>query len=155
MEICLYEPMIAQNAGTLTRLCACFNIPISIIEPASFIIGCREFKRAGMDYIDKTSVNLYSSFYNYKNIKENSRIILLDTKANNMYYDFIFEKNDCLIVGSESTGVPDDVYNECEYKVKIPMNNNTRSLNVAISAAIVLSEALRQNKYFTLNSKSE
>lgn len=155
MEICLYEPMIAQNAGTLTRLCACFNIPISIIEPASFIIGCREFKRAGMDYIDKACVNLYSSFYNYKNIKENRRIILLDTKANTMYYDFIFEKNDCLMVGSESTGVPDDVYNECEYKVKIPMNNNTRSLNVAISAAIVLSEALRQNKYFTLNSKSE
>ena len=145
--------MIAQNAGTLTRLCACLNIHISIIEPASFIIGCKEFKRAGMDYIDKTKVNLYSSFQHYKESKKNNRIILLDTKATTMYYDFIFEKDDCLMVGSESTGVPDDIYNECEYKVKIPMSSNTRSLNVAVSAAIVLSEALRQNEYFSINSK--
>lgn len=152
MELCLYQPMIAQNAGTLTRLCACFSIPMSIIEPASFIIGCKEFKRAGMDYIDKTKVNLYDSFQHYKDNKKNNRIILLDTKATTMYYDFIFEKNDCLMVGSESTGVPDNIYEDCEYKVKIPMNSNTRSLNVAISAAIVLSEALRQNNYFSINS---
>ena len=145
--------MIAQNAGTLTRLCACFNIPMSIIEPASFIIGCKEFKRAGMDYIDKTKVNLYSSFNHYKESKKDNRIILLDTKATTMYYDFIFEKDDCLMVGSESTGVPYNIYNECEHKVKIPMNSNTRSLNVAISAAIVLSEALRQKEYFSINSK--
>ena len=106
-----------------------------------------------MDYIDKTKVNLYSSFQHYKESKKNNRIILLDIKATTMYYDFIFEKDDCLMVGSESTGVPDDIYNECEYKVKIPMNSNTRSLNVAVSAAIVLSEALRQNEYFSINSK--
>ena len=154
MELCLYQPMIAQNAGTLTRLCACFNIPISIIEPASFIIGDKKFKRAGMDYIDKTTINLYDSFEQYKEINKNNRIILLDTKATTMYYDFLFDKNDCLMVGSESTGVPDSVYNNCEYKVKIPMNSNTRSLNVAISAAVVLSEALRQNNYFSIkNSK--
>lgn len=152
MELCLHEPMIAQNAGTLTRLCACFNIPMSIIEPASFIIGCKEFKRSGMDYIDRAKINLYESFQHYKNSKGNNRIILLDTKATTMYYDFLFEKNDCLMVGSESTGVPDNIYEECEYKVKIPMNSNTRSLNVAISAAIVLSEALRQNNYFSVNS---
>ncbi len=152
MELCLYQPMIAQNAGTLTRLCACFNIPISIIEPASFIIGDKKFKRAGMDYIDKTTINLYDSFEQYKEINKNNRIILLDTKATTMYYDFLFDKNDCLMVGSESTGVPDSVYNNCEYKVKIPMNSNTRSLNVAISAAIVLSEALRQKNYFSIKN---
>ena len=152
MEICLYMPMIAQNAGTLTRLCACFNIPISIIEPASFIIGDKKFKRAGMDYIDKTKINLYDSFAQYKEINKNNRIVLLDTKAPVMYYDFVFDKKDCLMVGSESTGVPDSVYNTCKYKVKIPMNNNTRSLNVAISAAIVISEALRQNNYFSINN---
>lgn len=151
MEVCLYEPMIAQNAGTLTRLCACFNIPISIIEPASFIIGCKEFKRAGMDYIDKTKLKLYDSFQNYKDNNKNNRIILLDTKATTIYYDFLFKKNDCLLAGSESTGVPDSIYEECEYKVKIPMNNNTRSINLAISVAIVLSEALRQTKYFSID----
>ncbi|MBR1944631.1 MAG: tRNA methyltransferase [Alphaproteobacteria bacterium] len=142
--------MIAQNAGTLARLCACFNIPMSIIEPASFIIGCKEFKRAGMDYIDKTTVKLYDSFESYKKININNRIILLDTKATDMYYDFIFNENDCIMVGSESTGVPDTIYNTCQYKLKIPMNKNTRSLNVAISAAIVLSEALRQLNYFSV-----
>ncbi len=152
MELCLYEPMIAQNAGTLTRLCACFNIPISIIEPASFVIGCKKFKRAGMDYIDRTKIKLYDSFQLYKEINTNNRIVLLDTKATTMYYDFVFETNDCLMVGSESTGVPDGVYEECKYKVKIPMFENTRSLNVAISAAIVLSEALRQTKYFSINN---
>ena len=152
MELCLYEPMIAQNAGTLTRLCACFNIPISIIEPASFVIGDKKFKRGGMDYIDRAKINLYESFQHYKNANKNNRIVLLDTKATTMYYDFIFTNNDCLMVGSESTGVPDSIYEECEYKVKIPMNSNTRSLNVSISAAIVLSEALRQNNYFSINS---
>ena len=152
MELCLYEPMIAQNAGTLTRLCACFNMPISIIEPASFIIGKKEFKRAGMDYIDKTKIQLYDSFQQYMKTNCNNRIILLDTKTTTIYYDFIFEKTDCLMVGSESTGVPGDIYNACKYKVKIPMNSNTRSLNVAISAAIVMSEALRQNGYFSINN---
>ena len=142
--------MIAQNAGTLVRMCACFNIPISIIEPASFILGNKGFKRAGMDYIDKTNIKLYDSFQDYQQSNMNNRIILLDTKANDIYYDFIFKKDDCIVVGSESTGVPDNIYNTCQYKLKIPMCNNTRSLNVAISAAIVLSEALRQLNYFSI-----
>ncbi len=150
MELCLFEPMIAQNAGTLARLCACFNIPISIIEPASFILGNKGFKRAGMDYIDKTTIKLYNSFQDYRQNNTNNRIVLLDTKSDNLYYDFIFKKNDCIMVGSESTGVPDNIYNACQYKLKIPMCNNTRSLNVAISAAIVLSEALRQLNYFSI-----
>ena len=150
MELCLFEPEIAQNAGTLTRLCACFNITINIIEPASFIIGDKEFKRSGMDYIKKTQIKLYDSFVDYKLQHTNNRIILLDVKATNMYYDFRFKYNDCLVVGKESTGVPDEVYNQCDSQIKIPMHKNTRSLNVAISAAIVLSEALRQLDYFTI-----
>lgn len=150
MELCLFEPMIAQNAGTLVRLCACFNVPISIIEPASFILGNKGFKRAGMDYIDKTTIKLYNSFQDYQQSNINNRIVLLDTKANSMYYNFIFKETDCIMVGSESTGVPDNIYDKCQYKLKIPMCNNTRSLNVAISAAIVLSEALRQLNYFSI-----
>ena len=152
MELCLFEPMIAQNAGTLVRLCACFNVPISIIEPASFILGNKGFKRAGMDYIDKSTIKLYGSFQDYKTNNLNNRIVLLDTKADEMYYDFIFEKTDCIMVGSESTGVPDRIYNESQYKLKIPMCSSTRSLNVAISAAIVLSEALRQLNYFSIKT---
>lgn len=146
----MYEPEIAQNAGTLVRLCACFNIPIGIIEPASFVFNNKKFKRSGMDYINKADINLYESFSSYQKLHAKNRTILLDVKATTMYYDFQFDKTDCLLVGTESTGVPSSVFTNCTNQIKIPMNSNTRSLNVAISAAIVLAEALRQLDYFSL-----
>lgn len=143
MEICLFEPEIAQNTGTIARLCACFDVTLNIIEPASFILSDKGFKRAGMDYINKTNIKLHSSFWEFKN-NYNGRIILLDTKATTLYCDFSYASTDCIMLGRESSGVPSDVYNSCDEKVLIPMKNETRSLNVAISAAIGLSEAIRQ-----------
>lgn len=147
MELCLFEPEIAQNAGTIARLCTCFDVTLNIIEPASFILSDKGFKRAGMDYINKTDVKLHNSFFEFKK-NYNGRIILLDTKATTLYYDFEYISTDCIMLGRESTGVPDDVYKGCDEKVLIPMKNNSRSLNVAISAAIGLSEAMRQISKF-------
>lgn len=143
MEICLFEPEIAKNTGTIARLCTCFDVTLNIIEPASFILSDKGFKRSGMDYINKTTIKLHSSFFEFKN-NYNGRIILLDTKAATLYYDFKYQPTDCIMLGKESTGVPDDIYEICDEKVLIPMKNNSRSLNVAISAAIGLSEAIRQ-----------
>ena len=146
MEVCLFEPEIAQNAGTIARLCTCFGVPMNIIEPASFIIGSRDFRRAGMDYIDRTKIRCHNSF---KGFRQNfgGRIVLLDVKATLPYFEFNYEPNDCIMVGKESTGVPDDIYEFCDEKIIIPMKEGSRSLNVAISLAIGLSEALRQINY--------
>ncbi len=146
MEICLFEPEIAQNAGTIARLCACFGVNLNIIEPASFIMGDKGFKRAGMDYIEKADIKLHDSFSEFKK-NHNGRIILLDVKAKIPYYNIKYNKTDCIMLGRESTGVPDEVYNLCDEKILIPMSNGTRSLNVSISAAIGLSEAIRQINY--------
>ena len=143
MELCLFEPEIAQNTGTIARLCACFDVVLNIIEPASFILSDKGFKRAGMDYISKVNIKLHNSFLEFKN-NFNGRIILLDTKATTLYYNINYMPTDCIMLGRESTGVPDEIYKACNEKVLIPMKNNTRSLNVAISAAIGLSEAIRQ-----------
>lgn len=143
MELCLFEPEIAQNTGTITRLCACFDVVLNIVEPASFILSDKGFKRAGMDYISKVNIKLHNSFLEFKN-NFNGRIILLDTKATMLYYSINYMPTDCIMLGRESTGVPDEIYKACDEKVLIPMKNNTRSLNVAISAAIGLSEAMRQ-----------
>lgn len=143
MEVCFFEPEIAQNAGTIARLCACFGVNLNIIEPASFIIGDKGFRRAGMDYIEKIDIRLHDSFIDFRK-SYHGRIILLDVKATRPYYDINYEASDCIMVGKESTGVPDEVYKLCDEKVLIPMVQGVRSLNVAISAAIGLSEAIRQ-----------
>ena len=148
MELVQFEPEIAQNTGTLVRLCACFNIPFGIVQPASFILSDKRFKRASMDYVNFAKIKLYNSFEDLKN--SHKRIVLLDVKASTNYYEFQYCENDCLMVGRESTGVPDEIYFQCDEHVVIPMRSSARSLNVAISAAIVLSESLRQLKYTTL-----
>ncbi len=147
MEVCLFEPEIAQNAGTIARLCTCFDVTLNIIEPTSFVLSDKGFKRAGMDYINKTDIKLHTSFFEFKK-NYNGRIILLDTKATTLYYAFEYISTDCIMLGRESAGVPDEVFNACNARVLIPMKNNSRSLNVAISAAIGLSEAMRQISKF-------
>ena len=147
MELCMFEPEIAQNAGTLARLCACLCVGFNIIEPASFIIDDKKFKRAGMDYIEKADIKLHNSFGDFKKFHQ-GRIILLDTKAKKKYYDLEYQASDCIMVGKESTGVPDAVFDMCDEQVLIPMQENVRSINVAISAAIGISEALRQTRLF-------
>lgn len=147
MELCIFEPEIAQNAGTLARLCACFGVRLNIIEPASFIIDDKKFKRAGMDYIEKADIKLHSSFDEFRE-NYSGRIILLDVKAKKKYFDFKYESSDCIMVGKESTGVPDEVFKMCDEQILIPMKENVRSINVALSAAIGLSEAMRQTELF-------
>lgn len=149
MEICLFEPEIAQNAGTLARLCACFGLALNIIEPASFVLSDRNFQRAGMDYIERTVIRCHSDFNSFRqNYK--GRMVLLDTKADIPYSSFSFNRADCLLAGRESSGVPDDVYRSCDEAVFIPMKPGCRSLNVAVSVAMVVGEALRQNNWLGL-----
>lgn len=143
MHVCLFEPEIPQNAGTIARMCSCFDVPMHIIEPASFVIDDKKFKRSGMDYINRVQLFKHSSFQNFKKCSP-GRIILLDVKAKTFYFDFKFNQTDCLMAGRESDGVPNEIFDLCDEKVVIPMSPENRSINVAISMGIVLSEALRQ-----------
>lgn len=144
MKLALFQPEIPQNVGTIIRMGACLGVGIDIIEPTSFVWNDKYLKRAGMDYIDMANVNRINNWHEYKNLNNERRIVLLDTKAKINYLDFKFKADDILLLGKESCGVPEDVFNELSNKVKIPMQQNTRSLNIAIAGAIVLSEALRQ-----------
>lgn len=148
VRISLYQPDIAQNLGTTFRTAACFGIGIDIIEPCGFPFDSRKFKRAGMDYIDHVDYvrhNCWEDFKKYKDgLPGRPRLILLSSKAHTAYTDFQFKDDDILLLGRESAGVPDEVADFCDEKVTIPMQSGMRSLNVAISAAIVLSEAIRQ-----------
>ena len=143
MRLALYQPDIAQNAGTLLRLGACLGVSVDIIEPCGFVLDDRHFRRAGMDYLDIADITRHSSWEDFYAGRK-GRIILLSTKASVPYTDFKFEPTDILLLGRESAGVPDSVHNAADARVLIPMKNNARSLNVAIAGAIVLSEALRQ-----------
>lgn len=143
MNLVLYQPEIAQNTGTLLRLAACMGVKVDIVGPCGFAFSDRQLKRSGMDYIDHVEKTLYDSWDDYK-LSKPKRLILLDTKATVPYMDFQFFPEDSLMVGSESQGVPELVYKETDHQVLIPMYPPLRSLNVAISAAMVLGEALRQ-----------
>ncbi len=144
MRLALYQPEIPQNAGTLIRLGACMGVPIDIIEPTGFVWNDKHLKRAGMDYVDLANVERYENWETYHNLYSAQRIVLLDTKADILFWDFVFQPNDILMIGRESSGVPEDVYQSIPNRVRIPMLPNRRSLNMAIAGAMVLSESLRQ-----------
>ncbi len=144
MRLSLYQPEIPQNVGTLIRLGACVGVPIEIIEPTGFVWSDKHLKRAGMDYADLANVERFESWDVYKNLRANQRIVLLDTKAEQRYWDFTFQPDDILMIGRESCGVPEDVYQSIPNRVRIPMLPDRRSLNMAIAGAMVLAESLRQ-----------
>ena len=146
MRIALYQPDIALNLGTNLRTAACLGADVDIIEPCGFPLDDRRIRRSGMDYIDKVNYYRHESWDVFCKYVEtnNKRIVLLSSKAKQSYADFSFKKDDILLLGRESAGVPLEVFNSCESKVTIPMKKGIRSLNVAVSCAIVLSEALRQ-----------
>ncbi len=146
MRLCLYQPEIPQNTGTMLRMAACFGVGVDIIEPCGFVVSDRKLRRAGMDYMDKVDFKIHESWQVYLDTKP-GRLILLDTSASQTYTDFTYQPDDILVLGQESCGVPDSVKKEVSDLVCIPMQNGFRSLNVAISSAIVLSEALRQNNF--------
>ena len=145
MHIALYKPDIPQNTAAIIRLSACLNLKIHIIEPCGFNINDSRFKRVVMDYIGFSKIFRYEDYDMFIKKNKKNRIILMTTKATKHYYKFKFKKNDVLLFGRESAGIPEDLHRSIKNKVKIPMNKKTRSLNVAMSVAIISSEALRQN----------
>ncbi|WOH64967.1 tRNA (cytidine(34)-2'-O)-methyltransferase [Bradyrhizobium sp. BWA-3-5] len=146
MHIALFQPDIPQNTGTILRLCACLGVSAHIIEPAGFPISDRHFRRAGMDYLDHvvlTRHDSWSKFEEWRN-EVGLRLVLFTTKAAGSYLDFRYQGDDILLFGRESAGVPDEVVAAADARMVIPIRPNLRSLNVAMSAAMALGEALRQ-----------
>ena len=146
MHIALYKPDIPQNTAAIIRLGACLNLKIHIIEPCGFNLNDARFKRVVMDYLELSKIFRYEDYDEFLSKNKRKRIVLMTTKAKNNYHRFIFKKNDILLFGRESAGVPESLHRNIKNKVKVPMNKKTRSLNVAMSVAIISAEALRQNK---------
>ena len=146
-KIALYEPDIPQNTAAIMRTCACLGADLEIIEPCGFLFNDKRFKRVVMDYMDEKMIKFYRSSEEFFRSKEGLRVILLTTKSAESYAEFKFESNDTLLFGRESAGVPVHVHNLIKYRLKIPMMTNKRSLNIASSVAIILSENLRQTKF--------
>ena len=146
-KIALYQPDIPQNTAAIIRTCSCLGVKLEIIEPCGFFLTDPRFKRVVMDYMDISSINFYKSFEDFEKAKIKSRIILATTKAKDIYTSFSYKKNDTLLFGRESSGVPKYLHEKIKHKIKIPMLKNKRSLNLATSAAIIISESLRQILY--------
>ncbi len=153
MRLALFQPDIPQNTGTLLRLGACLNLPLDIIEPCGFIFNEKAMKRAGMDYLDIAAYRRHNSWqdflsYRQEHPEEYGRIILLSTHSTTPYTDFKFRPDDIILMGRESAGVPEAVHKTADSSLLIPMTPQTRSINMAISAAMVVGEALRQTDLF-------
>ena len=146
MHIVLYKPDIPQNTAAIIRLGACLNLKIHLIEPCGFNLNDKRFERVVMDYLGLCDVIRHTDFKTFLKKYKKSRIVLMTTKAKKIYHKFRFKKNDMLLFGRESAGVPKELHQLLKDKIKIPINKKTRSLNVAMSVAIVTSEALRQNR---------
>ena len=146
-KIALFEPDIPQNTAAIIRTCSCLGAKLEIIEPCGFLISDKRFKRVVMDYMDEKDINFYQSAEMFFNEKQNDRIILMTTKASVSYSKFKFQKNDTILFGRESAGVPEKIHKIVKNKLKIPMKNNKRSLNLASSVAIILAECLKQTKW--------
>ncbi len=153
MRLALFQPDIPQNTGTLLRLGACLDVEVDIIEPCGYIFSEKTLKRAGMDYLDLVKYRRHHSWehflqYRAEHPEEYGRIVLLTTKASEPYYDFKFQSNDIILMGRESAGVPEEVHQTADARLLIPMNHNARSINVAVSAVMVVGECLRQTGSF-------
>ena len=145
-KIALYEPDIPQNTAAIIRTCACLGAKLEIIEPCGFLLSDKRFKRVVMDYMDFSQIEFYQSSENFFEAKKKNRIVLMTTKGSTNYTKFKFKSDDTILFGRESAGVPKKVHKLIKNRLKIPMNNQVRSLNIASSVAIVLAESLRQIK---------
>ena len=145
-KIALFEPDIPQNTAAIIRTCACLGAKLEIIEPCGFLLSDKRFKRVVMDYMDLDQVEFYQSSEKFFEKKQNQRIVLMTTKGSISYTKFKFKSDDTILFGRESAGVPEKVHKLIKDRLKIPMNSNARSLNIASSVAIVLAESLRQIK---------
>lgn len=149
-SLALYQPDIAQNAGTLLRLCACLGVTAHIIEPAGFPASERAFRRAGLDYLDQVEIVRHASFAVFREAvsAHRQRLVLVETTGAMIYHEFAFEGRDILMLGRESAGVPAEVERLCDASVAIPMRAGLRSMNVAVAGAMAMGEALRQTGGF-------
>jgi tRNA (cytidine/uridine-2'-O-)-methyltransferase len=149
MRLALYQPDIPQNTGTLLRLAACLGLAVDVIGPCGFVFSDKHFRRAGMDYLKNANFTRHVSWDAFQVARAAAaRLVLLTTKAEMPYTDFGFEKEDVLLLGSEGAGVPDAVHRQASARLRVPMAPGARSLNVAVAAAMVLGEALRQTGGF-------
>jgi tRNA (cytidine/uridine-2'-O-)-methyltransferase len=150
MRIALFQPDIPQNTGTILRLCACLDVEAHIIEPAGFPVTDRNFRRAGMDYLDHVRLIRHQSWQAFEQWRRDAGccLLLLTTAAERCYLDHSYRDDDVLLVGRESAGVPNEIHAAADARLGIPMAGGLRSLNVAMAAAIVLGEALRQTEGF-------
>jgi tRNA (cytidine/uridine-2'-O-)-methyltransferase len=150
MRIALYEPDIPQNTGTILRLCACLGIEAHIVEPAGFPVTDRAFRRAGMDYLDQVTIVRHASFAAFDDWRRQARLtlVLLTTGAETSYLDHTYSGRDVLLFGRESAGVPEAVHRAADVRLKVPIRKGLRSLNIAMAAAMVAGEALRQTGGF-------
>ena len=144
LKIALFEPDIPQNTAAIIRTCSCLGAKLEIVEPCGFLLTDKRFKRVVMDYFDEKNIKFYKSANEFFELKKNQRIILMTTKATKSYTKFKFDKNDTILFGKESAGVPKGVHQLIKNRLKIPMKNNKRSLNIATSVAITLAESLKQ-----------
>ena len=145
-KIALYEPDIPQNTAAIIRTCSCLGATLEIIEPCGFLFSDKRFKRVVMDYMNLKKIKFYISADDFFKSKINERVILITTKAKKLYTDFKFKKGDTILFGKESAGVPQEVHSLLKNKLKIPMIDKKRSLNLSTSVAIILAESLRQLK---------
>ena len=145
-KIALFEPDIPQNTAAIIRTCACLGAKLEIIEPCGFLLSDNRFKRVVMDYMNEKEITYYQSSEDFFKSKKNQRIVLMTTKASVSYTEFKFNKNDTILFGRESAGVPENIHKQVKNRLKIPMKNNMRSLNISSSVAIILAESLKQTK---------
>jgi tRNA (cytidine/uridine-2'-O-)-methyltransferase len=150
LTLVLYQPDIPQNAGTMLRACACLGVDAAIVEPAGFPVADRNFRRAGMDYLDAVAIRRHASFAAFEDWRRATghRLVLLTTQARQAYTDFAFRPDDLLMVGRESAGAPQNVHDAADARILVPIRPDLRSLNVALAAGMVLGEALRQTSAF-------
>ena len=148
MRLALFEPDIPQNTGALLRLGACLGVPVDLIEPCGFLLDDKRLRRAGLDYLAQATLTRHRSWVSYQETGT-GRLVLLTTRATHSYVDFAFQATDNLLVGRESAGVPDQVHAAVDASLLVPMVPGMRSLNVALAAAMVLGEALRQTSGFS------
>ena len=146
MRLCLYQPDIPQNAGTLMRLAACLGVAVDLIGPAGFDASDRAFRRAGLDYLAHVDLTRHDSWEAFQQVWQltASRLVLMTSKAETSYLDFTFAPGDILMLGRESAGVPDHVHTAADARIRVAIRPELRSLNVAVAGAMVLGEALRQ-----------
>ena len=150
MRLALYQPDIPQNAGTIMRLAACMGVAVDLIEPAGFDISDRNLRRAGLDYLDRLELRRHVSFTAFDSWRREARhrLVLATTRGSIPYPDFLFAPTDILMLGRESAGVPDSVHAAADARILVPMRAGLRSLNVAVAAAMMIGEALRQTGGF-------